>query len=105
MNMFKKLIVFLVVILIIGGCSSIKHETYELSVDSNIHPSMPKPVVGFKPKFDVIVIDDVSYVTMSYKDSQDLRVFMNDMFRYIKESNELLCFYRHELKEIRCEGK
>jgi hypothetical protein len=50
----------------------------------------------------VILQDEKVYVGLEYDQSVEFRVFLEDMRRYIKESNGVICFYRDDVKEPRC---
>lgn len=67
-----------------------------------IHPSWPTPVSPYKFDWMVVVDEDKPIVGLEYNQSVDFRLFMEDMKRYIKEQNQIICYYRPELKESRC---
>jgi hypothetical protein len=66
------------------------------------HPEWPTPVMPYKFDWKVITVDDEVYVGLEYNQSVEFRVFMEDIKRYIKESNGMICFYRTDLLEQRC---
>lgn len=66
------------------------------------HPSWPAPIVPYKFDWKVIQVDDKVYVGLEYDQSIEFRIFMEDIKRYIKDSNDVICFYRDSLKEVRC---
>lgn len=68
-----------------------------------IHPEMPAPVQPYRFDWKVVVIDDkTAIVGLGYDDSIEFRIFLEDVKRYIKETNAVLCQYREDLKEPRC---
>lgn len=71
-----------------------------------IHPSLPAPVVlKFDPKVKVKVVDNKVVSYMSFNDMLSLIKFNADVESYIYNVNNILCFYRKDLKEDRCIGK
>lgn len=67
-----------------------------------IHPVWPNSVSSYKFNWVVVVDGNNPIVGLEYNQSVEFRLFMEDMKRYIKEQNEMLCYYRDKLKESRC---
>lgn len=68
-----------------------------------IHPELPSPVDPYKFDWKVIVIDEKTVIVgLDYDQSIDFRIFLDDIKRYMKETNVILCSYRKELKEPQC---
>lgn len=67
-----------------------------------IHPTWPTPINPYTFNWKVIPVDDKVYVGLEYAESLEFRIFLEDVKRYVKESNSMICFYREDLKEKRC---
>lgn len=67
-----------------------------------MHPSWPDPIKSYEGKWEVKVIDGKAWVGMPFEDSQKYRSWMDDIHRYIQDSNGVICYYRSELKEPKC---
>lgn len=67
-----------------------------------IHPTLPNSISSYRFDWVVVVDQDKPIVGLEYNQSIDFRLFMEDMKRYIKEQNEIICYYRVDLKESRC---
>lgn len=66
------------------------------------HPTWPTPITTYKFDWKVIQVGDKVYVGLEYDQSVEFRVFLEDVKRYIQDSNNVICFYRESLKEMRC---
>lgn len=90
--------------MVVVGCSTTNTRTIiEEDIIEKIHPEMPRPISAYYPKLYIEEFDDGElYVYMTFRDSQNMRIMLNDTHRYIKESNDLLCFYRKKLNEEFC---
>ncbi|AUV63357.1 hypothetical protein Sf25_gp77 [Shigella phage Sf25] len=92
------------VILSIGllvGCSTkpleVKKET--------VHPNWPVQIKSYdeaKLSWQVKVIDGKAWVGMPFEDSQEFRIWLNDVKRYVHDQKTMICYYRQELKEDKC---
>ncbi|ARW57648.1 Rz-like spanin [Serratia phage CHI14] len=83
------------------GCSqSVPVTPHEIV---RVDPSWPDPIKTWQGKWQVKMIDGIAFVGMPYNESQDFRVWLNDVNRYIKDANGVICYYRAPLKEPRCE--
>lgn len=92
------------VILSIGllvGCSTkpleVKKET--------VHPNWPAQIKSYdeaKLSWQVKVIDGKAWVGMPFEDSQEFRIWLNDVKRYVHDQKTMICYYRQELKEDKC---
>lgn len=66
------------------------------------HPALPSPVGKYVLHWKVIPQDDHVYVALPYDESLQLKTMIEDMLRYARESNSVMCYYRRDLKEQRC---
>lgn len=92
--MFKKALM-VACALVMVGCAS---DPEPLS-----HPALPTPISPYTFHWKVITLEDHVYVGLRYDESLRLKVLMEDMTRYMRDSNAVMCFYRKELNEIRCQ--
>lgn len=93
--MFK--MILLVLSIFLAGC-----EFLPFTEKSTVyHPPMPRQISVYNVDWKVIVIDDVPYVALTYEDSLEFRIFLEDVHRYIIESNAVLCFY-NKSDDSRC---
>lgn len=99
-----KLIQTLLISVILIGCTT---TTTVVEVDKPLvaHPSLPTPVKPRVVNMKAMNYEGVPLVIMSVKDSQNLRVFNEDMLRYIKNINSIVCGYRRELNEDFCKER
>lgn len=104
MSYFKAgLAVFFIALL--SGCinDSVKpNNDIELDKSVLVHPELPTPVSNYKLDWKVLVLKDDVYIALNYNDSLEMRKLLEDMKRYIKESNNIMCYYRKDLKEDFC---
>jgi hypothetical protein len=71
-----------------------------------IHPEWPTSVKPYTFDWKVVVQENQDVVIgLSYDQSLEFRIFLEDIRRYINETNRTLCFYRKDLKEKICEIK
>ena len=85
--------------MLLVGCGSelpVRHEA------PKIHPSWPDPIKTWNGKWQVKVIDGQAWVGMPFEESQEFRGWLNDVTRYTKDSNKMICYYRMDLKEPKC---
>lgn len=94
--MFKKA-VMIACALALFGCAS------EPVPEPISHPALPTPISPYTFHWKVIPLEDHVYVGLTYDESLRLKVLMEDMTRYMRDSNAVMCFYRKELNEIRCQ--
>ena len=97
-------------IVLFTGCSNtrpvLKTDSMVKIEDSIlVHPELPSPILDYNMKWHVHVIGEKVYVALGYNDSIEFRKLLEDMKRYIVESNHLLCYYRKDLKEDICKNK
>ena len=91
----KKLIVGLLAFALVGCAQEpLKH---------TVDPSWPKPIKTYSTEWKVIVVDGSAYMALPYGESQEFRIWLEDIKRYVSESNDMICYYRAPLKEARCE--
>lgn len=69
-----------------------------------IHPELPAPIDPYKFDWRVVVLEDgkTVIVGLDYDDSVDFKIFLEDIKRYINQSNTILCSYRRDLNEPQC---
>lgn len=87
--------------LLLVGCSQVNNVQVKPS-DLSADPSWPSPVKPVKVNWVVTNIENTPYVGLTYKDSLDLRIWLEDIKRYIVDVNNMVCYYRTPLKEERC---
>lgn len=92
--MFKKTIM-IACALAMFGCAN--------EPPSMSHPALPAPISPYTFHWKVIPLEDHVYVGLTYDESLRLKVLMEDMTRYMRDSNAVMCFYRNELNEFRCQ--
>ena len=93
----KLLVVCLISLLF--GCAQ---RAPEVSDTKPVHPSWPDKIKPWEGHWEVKVIDSKAWVGMSFEDSQEFRIWLNDVSRYVKDANGMICYYRSDLKEQRC---
>ncbi|AWD91978.1 Rz-like spanin [Enterobacteria phage vB_EcoM_IME341] len=90
-----------VVVLSIGmlvGCA----QDIPVVPKQQLHPSWPQPIAEHNVKWQVKVIDGKAWVGMPFEDSQEHRIWLNDVKRYVQDQKSMLCYYRSGLKEEKC---
>lgn len=92
--MFKKTIMIACVLAMFGCSNKVPHDS---------HPALPDPISPYTFHWKVIPLEDHVYVGLTYDESLRLKVLMEDMTRYMRDSNAVMCFYRKELNEFRCQ--
>jgi hypothetical protein len=108
-NYFRLIILCIIIVVCAGvsGCSS----TPDITFNENFsHPELPNPVQPYTFDFKVITNENKDekieegqvYLAIDYNDSLQFRQFLEDMKRYMLESNQLICYYREELQEQFC---
>lgn len=87
--------------LMLSGCAS-KPVVLE-QPDTFVHPDWPTPVQPVHIKWNAIASEDGQdvRVQMSLDDSIELRIFLEDIRRYVADMNDTLCFYRPD--DERCQ--
>lgn len=82
------------------GCSQnapVAQEKVRIDVD------WPNPISELKAEWQVIDVQGQPWVGMSFEDFQTkYRPWMNDVLRYTRDINSVVCFYRAPLKEPKC---
>lgn len=83
------------------GCSEVKQPVQVQRLD----PSWPDPVQTFQGDWKVINDNGVLYVGLPYNEFQGFTGFLGDVKRYTKDTHDVLCYYRANLKESTCQVK
>lgn len=89
----------LLLALLLTGCASKPVQT------PVYHPPLPAPIEVPNIALKVVRVDNKPMVAVSWEDSQKLGVFLGDVKRYLKETRVVMCNYRKDLKEERCNAK
>ena len=98
----RKIMYTLIVALLLTGCAA-KPNKIPTEPKRIIHPEMPTPVGDYKFDWQVVVIDEKTVVIgLEYDQSIDFKIFLEEIKRYIGESNVILCSYRKDLNERGC---
>lgn len=84
---------------ILVGCA----QDVPLSPKETLHPQWPESIVEYNQKWQVKVIDGNPWVGMPFEDSQEFRIWLNDVKRYVHDQKTMLCYYRSGLKEEKCQ--
>lgn len=98
----KKLTVILLSSFILFGCAS---TVVEIEKPVVAHPSFPLPIKPRDVSMKTLKLEDKPYIIMTVKDSQNLNIYMTDMFRYIKDMKSMVCSYRRDLNEEYCKER
>lgn len=94
--------IILMIILFVCGCATNQIKP----IETIIHPDLPQPIQPYKFDWKVVVIDEKTVIVgLDYDQSLEFRLFLEDLKRYMKESNYVTCFYRKELNEPKCQQK
>lgn len=95
----KKLLLAMVCGLALVGCTT----THQTVVQQKSDPAWPDPIQPYQENsFKVIEQGGKIWVGMPFEDSQNFRIWLNDIQRYVKDQNSMICYYRSHLKESRC---
>ena len=95
----KKLLFVLAACVMLTGCPG----TFPTAPPANLsHPALPGPVGKYNLHWKVIPQKDFVYVALTYDESLQLKLMIEDLLRYSRESNSVMCYYRRELAESRC---
>lgn len=98
----KRLIIVLISMIMIGCSTPI---IVEVDKPHIAHPTLPLPVKPIVVEQSGAMIDGKAYVIMDVRNNQKVMVYMEDVLRYIKNINRLVCSYREELNEPFCDDK
>lgn len=85
----------LISVLLLGACTNVPERPL-------VDPSWPTPIAEYKAEWKVIVVDGKAFVGMPFDESQEFRIWLDDIGRYVKDSNGVICFYREHLNEAKC---
>lgn len=99
--MLIKSILTALVCVVLSSCSSVDKVSVT-EVKTQQHPVWPTPITTYNFDWKVLIEGEKVYVGLEYDQSVEFRVFLEDVKRYMKESNSMICFYREDLKESRC---
>lgn len=101
----RHIVTMMIVISLLYGCSTPPKKEIVVDQIPTLHPSLPEPVVPRKVKFEVVSEGDQSYVRMDLNNYKRLGIYMEDMLRYIRNTNGVVCHYRHDLNEDFCKER
>lgn len=85
--------------MILAGCAQNVPQVHD---EVRIDPSWPDPIKTWDLRWEVKVIDGKSWVGMPFEQSQEFRIWLNDVYRYVQDQKGMLCYYRAPLKEPKC---
>lgn len=95
----KKLALLLLSGIMLSGCVTHQPTLIQQKAD----PTWPDPIQQYQVNsFKVINQNGKLWVGMSFDDSQNFRIWLNDIKRYVKDQDSMICYYRSQLKENRC---
>lgn len=80
---------YLPLLLLLAGCVSVEPKSDNIKLKSYI-PSKPSPVQTYYVEWKV---DDEGNVYLSSKDGVKVNAERKDMIRYIKDMQNLVCYY------------
>jgi len=97
----KKLLMASIFCAMLVGCG---HDPVKSPEPQSVisHPALPAPVGKYNLHWKVIPQDDHVYVALTYDESLQLKTMIEDLLRYTREANSVMCSYRRDLKETRC---
>lgn len=97
-------VIILCMVVLLSACGS--YPTQPQSTESTIiHPELPQPVAPYQFDWNIIEHEDKPYVALTFDDSLVFRQYLEDILRYIRESNDLLCYYREGNGDPICTNK
>lgn len=106
--MFAKTLTMLAAAVLLSGCNLFSRQPDPEPVQATTiinHPRLPVPVSAYKVQWKVIPQENGKvYVALSYDDSLVMRAMLEDLMRYTRDANSVMCFYRKDLAEPRCVG-
>lgn len=70
-----------------------------------VHPPLPQQVDPVAIEWRIDTEGDKARVSLSWEDSQKLKIWLEDIKRYTLESKVIMCYYRKDLNEERCQKK
>lgn len=98
--MFKQMIAALALSFLVG-CQT----QPPVKSDVAIHPDWPHPIQAYAFDWRVVEVDGKIIVGLEYNDNLEFRLLLEDVKRYVKDTNSMICFYRGDLKELKCADK
>lgn len=85
------------------GCTSTPPVTVPVIVEVPVyHPSMPVPYSVCNVVWEVLRVENLAKVAVSYNDNLTLAICLEDVERYISQLKNVACYYRQDLKEYIC---
>lgn len=99
--MFKRIIIIVSVTLLISGCCLFQDKDEPATEEiTQSHPQLPTPVRFRQYNWVVVEVDGQRYISLPYNDFIDYLSDQQDVLRYIRESNAIICFYRDENDDL-----
>ena len=95
----------LIITLFLVGCAS--NDVIYRDVERVVyHPPQAQSIktidVEWKIVTDQTIKKDDVYVALEYNKFLEFSEYLEDVYSYIKTQNTMLCFYRTDLKELKC---
>lgn len=81
------------------GCSWFSDDVVIDNSDTITHPQEPRPVTIGSYAWMVEEVDGKIYIGLTYDQFIDYMKDQEDVLRYIKESNAIICFYKTHFDE------
>ena len=82
---------------LLSGCAADTPKPTE-----HLDPSWPTPIQSYSTEWKVIVKDGSAYMALPYGESQEFRIWLEDIKRYVQDQNGMICYYRKDLREEKC---
>lgn len=95
--MYKGLILSLV---LLSGCASTSVPTVVEPV--KYYPPMPAPLQVCDVRWEVLEVNELAKVALSYNDNVTMAICLRDIERYISQLLSVACHDRQDLKEKVC---
>lgn len=86
--------------LFLAGCSSTHPEQIK-----RLDPSWPDQVQTFSGDWKILVVGNTTYVGLPYGQFQGFTGFLGDVRRYTRDTHEIICYYRYQIKDPMCSEK
>lgn len=101
----RNIILSITLVLASVSCSTtIKDKPATNTLSNTINVAMPSPVAIKAYDWKVLEDDSEAYICLDYNTSLEFRMLLEDMLRYIKDSKNVICYYKDVLehKDVQC---